>query len=39
MAGNPNSMTPSKYINVKLHFILGVVRGGEARAMHVEKEV
>ena len=35
IANNPSSASRSKHINVKLHFIRGLVRAGEVRALHV----
>ena len=32
---NPSSAPRSKHIDVKLHFIRGLVRAGEVRVLHV----
>ena len=35
IANNPSSASWSKHIDVKLHFIRGLVRAGEVRVLHV----
>ena len=35
IANNPSSASRSKHINVKFHFIQGLVRAGEIRKLHV----
>ena len=35
IADNPSSASRSKHIDVKLHFIRGLVRAGEVRVLHV----
>ena len=38
IADNPSSASKSKHIDVKLHFIRGLVRTGEVRILHVGAE-
>ena len=38
IANNPSSASRSKHINVKFHFIQGLVRSGEIRILHVGTE-
>ena len=35
IANNPSSASRSKHIDVKLHFIRGLLRAGEIRVLHV----
>ena len=35
IADNPSSASRSKHIDVKLHFIRGLIRAGEVRVLHV----
>ena len=35
ITNNPSSASRSKHINVKFHFIQGLVRAGEIRTLHV----
>ena len=35
IANNPRSASRSKHIDVKLHFIRGLVRAGEVRVLHL----
>ena len=38
IANNPSSASRSKHIDVKFHFIQGLVRAGEIRILHVGTE-
>ena len=38
IANNPSSASRSKHIDVKFHFIQGLVRSGEIRILHVGTE-
>ena len=38
IADNPSSASRSKHIDVKLHFIRGLIRTGEVRILHVGTE-
>ena len=38
IANNPSSASKSKHIDVKLHFIRGLIRAGEVRILHVGTE-
>ena len=38
IADNPSSTSRSKHIDVKLHFIRGLIRTGEVRTLHVGTE-
>ena len=38
IADNPSSASRSKHIDMKLHFIRGLIRTGEVRILHVGTE-
>ena len=38
IADNPSSASRSKHVDIKLHFIQGLIRTGEARILHVGTE-